>query len=138
MSILANNQLFVAGIMLYFGEGDKMPKNGLVRLGNVSPELLKIFISFLRKICKIDERKIKCYILLYKDLNNNDCINYWKNLLVVDRENFRKSQFIKGRHPKRKTQYGICYIEVCSQGLKEKIMTWIKLFAKYLNNAGVV
>ena len=53
----------VIGAMLYWGEGykgdDKNPAK-LVDFANSDPDMIKIFLKFLRTVFKIDEKKIKC------------------------------------------------------------------------------
>lgn len=49
---LKENPLFIAGLMLYWGEGDSKPKNGLVRLGNTEPEMINVFRGFFKKFAK--------------------------------------------------------------------------------------
>ena len=38
---LQNNRLFVTAVSLYWGEGDRVFKNGIVRISNVDPVMLK-------------------------------------------------------------------------------------------------
>ena len=42
---LAKNKLFIAGAMIYDGEGDKTARNGLVRIGNTNPQMIRLFIK---------------------------------------------------------------------------------------------
>jgi hypothetical protein len=60
--------LFVSGLMLYWGEGDKNMKNGVVKLVNSEPEMIRIFNLFLTKSLKNSPDKISAWLLLYPDL----------------------------------------------------------------------
>jgi hypothetical protein len=42
-----DNTLFIAGVMLYWGEGDKKFENGRVKVSNTDPSIIKIFRNFL-------------------------------------------------------------------------------------------
>jgi len=88
--ILKHHPLFVSGIMLYWGEGDKS-ESGPVRIANVDPGIIRIFYSFLEKICGIEKSKIRSYLLLYPDLNEKECKEYWVKNTNLKLENFTKS-----------------------------------------------
>lgn len=126
---LKNNSLFSAGLSLYWGEGDKNFTNGQVRVSNVDCRLLYVFNIFLKEICNVDIKKIKAYILLYPDLNGEECLKYWSKHIKISKENFFKPVLIKGKHKTRKLTHGVCSISVCDKYLKKKILVWIYLFA---------
>jgi len=123
--------LFIAGMCIFWGEGDKMSKH-IVRIANVDPRLIKIFIRFLRKVCGIPKEKIRAYILLYPDLETKDCLNYWAKQSGLRLENFTKSVIIQGRHKTRRLSYGVCNINVSSSYLSRKMNIWLKLLATEL------
>jgi hypothetical protein len=124
---LIKNPLFVTGINLYWGEGDSKLKNGKVELVNTDPRMISLFVKFLREITKVPENKILIWLILYPDLSEEKCKLFWKKISKISPEQFRKTQFIKGKHPTKKVEYGMCTVMVHSRGLKEKIFTWIEL-----------
>lgn len=127
---LKDNPLFITGISLYWGEGDKNFKNGQVRVSNIDERLLAVFRAFLQQVCKVDDQKIKAYVLLYPDLDEETCLNFWSENIGVPKEKFFKSSVIQGRHKKNRLSYGVCSIQVSNKYLKKKVLTWIELFAK--------
>jgi len=114
--------------MLYWAEGDSKIENCSVRLTNTDPQMIRIFTHFLRKICGVPNERMRVYIILYPDLNEKTCRNYWSTISGIPYNQFIKTQFIKGRHPTKRLAYGICMINVGSRQLKEKIYVWLKLF----------
>lgn len=130
--LLKNNQLFLAGLMLYWGEGDKVIENGIVRLANSDPEMIKIFYVFLNKILLIPTEKIMIKLTLYPELRDVVYRRFWSNILSIPLTQFRNSVVIMGRHQAKRLSYGVCSIEVYSRELKEKIFTWLKLYQKAL------
>lgn len=127
---LKNNPLFVAGIMLYWGEGDKKLKNGQVSLSNSDPEMIKIFHSFLTHIVSVPIVKIGARLILYPDLIDSVQKNLWSKLTKIPISKFTRSTYIQGRHPTKRNSYGVCLVRVCSRELKEKILVWINLYQK--------
>lgn len=58
------NDLKITGIMLYWGEGAKT--GDVVKFANSNPEMIRIFLIFLRKICGVDKKRIKLLTLILK------------------------------------------------------------------------
>lgn len=128
---LSKNPLFIAGMMLYWGEGDNKSKNH-VRLTNTDPRMIKIFSKFLINIIKVPKDKIKVGLILYPDLLEEECVNFWSFAAGLPKLNFYKTQVIGSRHPTRRLSHGICMILANDGRLKEKFLTWIDLFGKKL------
>ncbi len=126
---LKNNSLFVAGLMLYWGEGTK--RGHAMRLSNSEPEMIRVFHSFLVLI-GIPKEKIFVSLLLYPDLIDSVQKNFWGKAVGIPLSQFKKSITIIGRHPTRRLSYGVCTIQVYSSGLKTKIMTWIEMCKNFL------
>ena len=135
---IKESPLFISGTMLYWGEGDSNLENSIVRLTNTDPNMIKLFVLFLNKICFIKKDQIKISLVIYKDLDERVCKTYWAKSSELSESNYIKSQVIKGRHPTKRLKYGICTVYVSSRQLKEKIMVWINLLSNNLINAGVV
>lgn len=117
---------FMFCIALYYGEGDKVTTHQL-RVTNTDPELMRIFKIFLNKYMNVKDEKIWAQLILYKDLNSDECIEYWSKKIALDKARFTKSSFIVGRHKKNKLKYGICIVGVSSRFLKEKMLQWLRL-----------
>lgn len=135
--ILKDDPLFLAGIMLYWGRGEKQQKSSQVRLANSEPEMIRIFYLFLTKVLKINPDNIFVWLLLYPDLVDTVQKNFWSKAVGIPSENFKKSIYIKGRHPKKRLSYGVCTIVVSSRALKERILKWLELYQNYLQSHGL-
>lgn len=131
---LKDDPLFLAGIMLYWGEGEKQRKSSVVRLSNSEPEMIKIFNLFLIKSLKISPDKVYSWLLLYPDLVDTVQKNFWSKATGIPKENFKKSIYIKGRHSKKRLSYGVGTVAVNSRALKERMLTWLELYQNYLQS----
>lgn len=136
--LIKNDKLFLTAISLYWGEGDRNFKNGIVRISNVDPVMLRVFYEFLIVVCKIDVDKIRAGLLLYPDLNESDCIYFWSNRINIVSSRFFKSTFIKGKEKNRRVSHGVCIVSVHNKFIKKKVLTWLELFKKDFNYAGIV
>jgi len=137
-AILKNDSLFTAGLMLYWGEGDKKVANSQIRLSNSDPSLIKVFYLFLVNVLNIPKEKIKFSLLLYPDLADMPMRNFWSSAIGIPLTQFRKSVYIRGRHPTRRLSYGVGNISVGGRKYKEKLIEWIKLCEKELGNRVLV
>lgn len=124
---LKNDPLFLAGIMLYWGEGEKKPTSSIVRLGSGEPEMIRVFNLFLIKMLGISPEKISAHLLLYPDLVEAVQKNFWSKAVGVSADRFKKAAYLKTRTNSRRLSYGVCTLTINSRGLKERILKWIEL-----------
>lgn len=127
---LKKDKLFITGIALYWGEGDKTFKNGIVRISNTDVKMLAVFNDFLQVVCKVNIEKIKAGILLYPDLDSDQCLKFWSEGIRISKERFFKSTVIQGRHKTKRLGNGVCIVSVSDKYFKKKILTWLDLFIK--------
>ena len=123
--------LFVAGLMLYVGEGDKTTKH-LIRIANADMEVHRIFISFAKAYLGVPQEKFRFWILLYPDLSEKTCVKLWSKKLNLTKDNFHKNQVIESRSKKRTLQHGVGNTIIGGTILKLKLTKWIELAQKEL------
>ncbi len=130
--LLKKQRLFVAGVMLYWGEGDSKQGNPF-RFTNTNAKMMALFVRFLIAILKVPRENLRVTMILYPDLYEEECKKYWSTSIKVPREQFYKTQYIKGRsHPTKRLAHGICMIMCGGRQLKEKMFVWIDLLSSFL------
>lgn len=125
LEVLKYDPFFITGIMLYWGEGDKVTRSH-VRMTNTDPEMMRLYVAFLKRSCGLPERKIRTSLLLYPDLDDEECLAFWSDYIGVPRENFTKSVRIQGRHKTKRVPHGICIVNVSSTYFKQKMLVWMQ------------
>ncbi len=128
---LKYNPLFIAGLMLYWGEGDKVTRHN-TRLTNTDPEMIRLFVFFLTHACQIPKERIKASVLVYPDLSTSRCLAYWSKASGVSSDNFTRCIAIRGRHKTKRLPNGVCIVVVSSSYFKTKILEWMSLLPKEL------
>lgn len=128
---LKYHPLFVSGLMLYWGEGTKNPRTP-AKIANTDPVLLSLYMLFLTGICRVPIAKIKAHVLIYPDLDEKTCRAYWSKKTGIPWTNFTKSVTIKGRHPSRRLNWGVCIIHVSSLYFKQKMLEWLRILPSEL------
>lgn len=129
---LSSKPLFIAGLALYWGEGDKLFQNGQVRVSNVDADLLQVYCLFLDQCCGVPYETMKVSLLYYPDHQMEQLLEYWQKVLPIPIKSYFKPTLIQGRHKSRRTEYGVCIVQVSNKELKMKILTWLSLFATML------
>lgn len=121
-----DDPLFIAGIMLYIGEGDNRHRR-LIRIANARTEVHQVFIRFAIEYLGVEKKSIHFWILLYPDLNEEVCMKKWQKATSLPYTQFYKNQVIQGRSSKRTLQYGVGNTIIGSTALKLKLNRWIEL-----------
>lgn len=84
--------LHVAGAMLYWAEGDKGSRN-CARLSNSDPEVLRLFVRFLRECFGVTNEKLRVTCHLFADHleRQREIEQFWLNTLELPRHCLCKS-----------------------------------------------
>lgn len=82
---LSHRDLWIAGLMLYAGEGRKVwnVSSQPIELTSSDPSILRIFISFLVKVCNVPNTKIGVRLFLYPDIDLKEAKNFWSRELKI-------------------------------------------------------
>ncbi|MBI2611853.1 hypothetical protein HYW54_03860 [Candidatus Gottesmanbacteria bacterium] len=96
---------------LYWAEGSKKDFG----LSNTDPHLIKVFVTILREILEIDNNRLRVSIRIYEDLNKNECLTYWSDIVGIPKEQFVNVNIIAGKK-KGKLKYGMCRVRIIKGG----------------------
>jgi predicted transcriptional regulator len=126
-----NNPLFIAGLMLYVGEGDSAD-NHLIRITHTKIDIHRIFIKFAMEYLGVSREKIRFWVLLYPDLVPKKCLQTWSKSLHIPITQFHKYQIVERKSAKRTLHDGVGNTIIGGTVLKKKLLTWIALASKEL------
>jgi transcriptional regulator with XRE-family HTH domain len=126
-----NDPLFIAGLMLYIGEGDNSD-NHLIRIANARTEVHRIFIAFAVAYLGVPREKVRFWVLLYPDLDPLKCSRAWSKALRIPLPQFHKYQVIEGRSKKRTLHLGVGNTIIGGTVLKKRLLKWIQIASKEL------
>lgn len=130
---LSNSQkeLRAIGAMLYWGEGYKSEKATSVDFANSDPEMVLMFLRFLRGIYKLDPKKFRVLLYCYANQNMESLIGFWSRLTGIPRKQFTKpyirSDFkVNGR----KMEHGLVHIRYIDKKLLLDLKSLIQFYKK--------
>lgn len=127
---LSTRDLWIAGLMLYAGEGRKVwnVSSQPIELTSSDPNILRIFLNFLVKVCNVPRSKIKIRLFLYPDINLKKAENSWAKELDIPLSQFQRS-FIKRSYNNplrtRRSKYGTAHIILHNAELYRRILGWL-------------
>lgn len=126
-----HDPLFVAGLALYWGEGDTTTRYQ-VRLTNTDPGLLQVYVKFLKAYAPEMKDRLWVAATRYENGSEEQCEKFWQQKTGLKHEQFQKTVIIKSRSIERRSPYGMCTIGISSVALKIKMLTWIAELKKRL------
>ncbi len=137
---LSKRDLWIAGIMLYAGEGYKSQRvsSQRIELVNSNPDILRMFITFLKKVCLVPKQKIKIRLMLYEDIDVKEAQKYWSDQLDIPENQFCRP-FIKQSYKDipfrhlRRSKYGTAHVNLYDVVVYRKIIGWINAAYEFNN-----
>ncbi|MDD3088272.1 MAG: hypothetical protein PHP89_06900 [Candidatus Omnitrophica bacterium] len=127
---LLKDSFFVAGLMLYWAEGDK--RSGGVQFSNSDWEMVKLMMKWFRKFCSVPEEKFRIGLFIHTLHTRENCINFWSNITKIPINQFNKP-YIKPAifsNRKNKLYEGTCAIKIHSRDLMTRILGWLDQYKK--------
>ncbi|MGA3292055.1 MAG: hypothetical protein ABSC49_02835 [Candidatus Microgenomates bacterium] len=127
---LKEDRLFVLGLAIYWGEGNKT-ECGRIAFVNSDVRMLKVMIRFYREVLNIPEDKLRAEIFIYNDINEKKALDFWAKSLNLDKRQFIKTQVLPSKSgiTKHKVINGMCDIYYSSVEDNIKMKQWIDLLA---------
>jgi len=127
---LRYDPLFIAGLVLYYADGERTSKSAL-RLSSSDAEKALLYFHFLKKACGIPAEKIRASLFIYPGQDDQSNKRFW-GFALGPTVRFTKSTLVPGTHSAQKLRYGICTLTVSSSYLKTKMLEWLKILPKEL------
>lgn len=125
---LSNRELFIAGLFLYWGEGNKANK-GIVSLNNTDPMLVKFGLYWFLKSLKVPRNKVQVFLHLYDDMDIEKELKFWREELNMPMKNFSKpyiKKSIRSNLDQKGFGHGTCGVRVFDTKIKERIIMGLK------------
>ncbi len=129
---LSGRELLIAGLFLYWGEGNK--QRGRVAVSNTDPRVIQFALFWMDKALKIPKAKLRILLHLYSDMNIQEETDFWSKMSGIPVEQFNKPYIKKTTRQGlsyKSFGHGTCNLVCCDSALAEKIAMSIKAVAEY-------
>lgn len=128
--------LYVFSLAMYWCEGFQTDRASGIDFANSNPIMIQLFSRFLREICCVDRKRLRCYLYCYSNQNTADLITYWSSMAEIPKEQFTKP-YVRNdfRLDKiNKMPYGLLHIRYADKRLLRVIREHILNKASAINN----
>ncbi len=130
------HDLFRLAIGLYIGEGKKRGHKD-VAIANTDPRVIRVFLKFLREICRVNEDKIWAWINIFDDVDLEMAQLYWEQVTRLLRSQFYRPTVRprRGGTYLNVSEYGTLTVGVSNKKLLEMVLNWCdEYLSKYGSN----
>lgn len=120
--------LGLIGTALYWAEGYTATRNLFV-FANSDPAMIKLMISFLRKICRVPQDRLRGRVNIHPHLDIKKAQKYWARISEIPLKHFHKPLLAVSKASKYKRNtlpLGTFRVIVCDVALCSKIKGWIE------------
>ena len=125
------NTFFIAGLILYLGEGGKKDDTRIV-LANTDPEIIRFFIKWLIDFLDVNKESIRVQLHLYENMALEKEQKIWQNITGLNKSQFYKTSVRKLQKSSFTYQgshgHGTCSVYVLSVEKKRRVSMAIKAF----------
>ena len=125
---LSRRDLYIAGLYLYWGEGNKSGQ-AKVGISNTDPSVILAFLDWA-KIMDIPREKLYVRLHLYKDMDMQKEMQYWSQTLRIPTTQFRKpyvkESLLSGLTYKNGYGHGTCNLRFENMPMWEYITMALK------------
>lgn len=136
----SNYDLLLVGVALYWGEGSKanIERYGYIDVANSDPDLIRVYMNFLRNTLNVNDSKIRPVIHVHENLNPKTAINFWSKTINLPKEKFgiytAKSIASGNKRSINRLPYGTLRVRVNSRKLVYTIKGYLEAMAEKFSN----
>ena len=129
---ISKRELWLIGSALYWAEGTKQKEwnvSQCVQFGNTDPNVIRIYLVWLMKVCKIPIKNIKFEIYIHRTADAEKAKVYWSKITGFSLNNFQaiiwKKHKVKTKRNINKNYYGLLKIRLLkSTNFNRTITGW--------------
>jgi hypothetical protein len=111
--------LEVAGLCLFWAEDSRFKKR--VEITNTDPEMIKLFLRFLREACNVEEDALRCRIQLHDKDKYQEAVHFWSQVTGISPSQFRRRFLKPDKGGKPKHPLGIVSVYCNDTALHEEL-----------------
>ena len=100
---LQEQAFLAAGVALYAGEGTK--RGGAIGFANTNPEMVLLFVRWLRRYFEIDESRMRAVVYLHEELDLDEATAFWSDCLSIPLAQFLTPHIVRRTATVRKSRH---------------------------------
>ncbi|MDA1169164.1 MAG: hypothetical protein O3A36_02395 [bacterium] len=126
IGMLSKRDRFIAGLMLYAGEGDRTQER--VGMSNSNPQILIFILNWWHEFLNLDRESFYAHLYLHVGLNEKRAKEFWMKTLRIKKEQFKYvyRPIPHQSHKKNIHEFGVCSVRINKIASHRKLMGWIR------------
>ncbi len=118
--------LWISGLMLYWAEGSHYEKKHILDFANSNPDMVKIFLRFLREVCGVDEKRLRVYLYCYANQDIGNIKKFWSKVTNISLKQFTRPYIRYDFRQEKigKMPHGLAHIRYADKKLYIQIENW--------------
>lgn len=130
---LRGKDLELTGALLYWAEGYKTSKAAGIDFANSDPDMVLLFLQFLRSRYRLEASRLYCQLYYYADQDLRSITDFWSKKLDLPLLSFRYPYMKKDPRPNaRKLPYGVLHIRYNDKKLLRDVLSLIHSYKRKL------
>ena len=119
-------ELFYLAVGLYVGEGKKRGHD--VSLANTDAQVIRVFLRFLREICRVEESQLWGWINMFDDRNLEKAQRYWEDVTGLPRSQFYEPTVrpARGGSYLNISEFGTVTVGINNTVLRDIVLGWCR------------
>lgn len=116
---LRERNLCNIALAIYWCEGFQTEKATGIDFANSNPTMVKVFLLFLRNICHVNVKRLRCYLYCYSNQNPRQLLLHWSRITGIPKSQFTKP-YIRNDYRLdkiNKMPYGLVHIRYADKKL---------------------
>lgn len=126
IGLLSKRDRFIAGLMLYAGEGDRTQER--IGMSNTNPRILKFMLDWWSEFLRLDRAGFYAHLYLHVGLSEPRAKEFWAKALRIKEEQIKyvyrpvpRLSYKKNIH-----KFGVCSVRMHHIGSHRRLMGWIR------------
>lgn len=131
---LSKRDRFIAGLMLYAGEGDRTGER--VGVSNSNPQILQFVLGWLCEFLDLDRARFTVHLYLHIGRSEKRAKQFWATALYISESQIRYvyRPMPRPSHKRNVHQFGVCSIRYHNKMAHRRLMAWIRAVLNNQNN----
>lgn len=137
---LSNREEFLAGLFLYWGEGNKVSTSS-INISNTDPRVIKFGYYWMKSCLKIPKDKIFIMLHLYTDMDVEKETNYWSQEIGMKISQFKRPYIknsLRSDIDQKGFGHGTCGLWAFKTEIKQAILMAIQAISDSYAQKGII
>ncbi len=123
---LSKRDRFIAGLMLYAGEGDKTQER--IGMSNSNPHILRFILDWFAEFLQLDRPAFYAHLYLHVGRSERKAKAFWAKALRINKEQivyvYRPVPHVSRK--KNVHEFGVCAVRMNDVASHRKLMGWVR------------